>query len=217
MQNIVRFSLFGNYERYATNNTEIYLKLINFFGPKGYKPATANELQLQPNGQVKVLIMPTFLDDAGAVVEITSNRINFQKVVNEDTILTDLVDSFKNNYSEIMSMFVSEMGITASRLALNVEIEKCASVTEMPLISDYFSDVVKNELSLRNSARVQIGSEMCNVICEKYFDEPNKLTKMVYDINTIAEVQSMRFDVSNIDSIFNLFTQTSIEIEKGLK
>lgn len=217
MQNIVRFSLFGNYEKYATNNTEIYLKLINFFGPKGYKPATANELQLQSNGQVKVLIMPTFLDDVGTVVEITSNRINFQKIVNENAILTDLVEGFKNDYSEILMMFVSEMGITANRLALNVEIEKCAPEMEMPLISDFFLNAKKNELSLRNAARAEIGPEMCNIICEKYFNEPNKLTKMVYDINTIEEVQTIRFDANNIDYIFKLFTQTSIEIEKELK
>lgn len=217
MQNIIRFSLFGNYERFATNNTEFYLKLINFFGPKGYKPATANELQLQPNGQVKVLIMPTFLDDAGAIAEITSNRINFQKTVNEDATLADLIESFKNNFSEMMSVFVSEFGILANRLALNVEIEKCVMETNMPLQSTYFSNVMRSESTLKNSAKVQIDTEMCNVICEKYVNEPNSMSKIVYDINTIAEVQNFRFDTSNIEKFFALFTQTSTEIEKGLE
>ena len=79
MQSMIRFSLFGNYEKFSTNNLDAYMKLIEFFGKRGYKPATANELQLQPNGQSRVLVMPVFLNDAGAVVEITSNRINFQK------------------------------------------------------------------------------------------------------------------------------------------
>lgn len=81
MQSMIRFSLFGNYEKFSTNNLDAYMKLIEFFGKRGYKPATANELQLQPNGQSRVLVMPVFLNDAGAVVEITSNRINFQKIL----------------------------------------------------------------------------------------------------------------------------------------
>ena len=62
MQSMIRFSLFGNYERFSTNNLDTYMKLIDFFGRKGYKPATANELQLQPNGQSRVLVMPVFFE-----------------------------------------------------------------------------------------------------------------------------------------------------------
>lgn len=30
MQNIIRFSIFGNFERFNTNNLDMYLKLIDF-------------------------------------------------------------------------------------------------------------------------------------------------------------------------------------------
>ena len=58
---MIRFSLFGNYEKFSTNNLDNYLKLIDFFGKRGYRPSTTNELQLQPNIQSRVLIMPVFL------------------------------------------------------------------------------------------------------------------------------------------------------------
>ena len=83
MQSMIRFSLFGNYERFSTNNLDSYIRLIEFFGKRGYKPSTANELQLQPNGQARVLTMPNFLNETGATVEITSNRINFQKDIHD--------------------------------------------------------------------------------------------------------------------------------------
>ena len=79
MQSMIRFSLFGNYEKFSTSNLDYYLKLIDYFGKRGYRPSTTNELQLQPNGQARVLIMPVFLNESNAVVEITSGRINFQK------------------------------------------------------------------------------------------------------------------------------------------
>ena len=53
------------------------MKLIEFFGKRGYRPATANELQLQPNGQSRVIVMPVFLNETGAIIEMSSNRINF--------------------------------------------------------------------------------------------------------------------------------------------
>ncbi len=79
MQSIIRFSLFGNFERFSTSNLDSYMKLIEFFGKRGYRPATANELQLQPNGQSRVIVMPVFLNETGAIIEMSSNRINFQK------------------------------------------------------------------------------------------------------------------------------------------
>lgn len=52
MNNAIRFSIFGDFEKFSTNNLDSYMKMIDFFGKRGYKPATANELQLLPNGQI---------------------------------------------------------------------------------------------------------------------------------------------------------------------
>lgn len=98
---MIRFSLFGNYEKFSTSNLDAYMKLIEFFGRKGYKPATANELQLQPNGQSRVLVMPIFLNETGAVVEITSDRINFVKNTNSVVGIGALKEEFSNEFLEI--------------------------------------------------------------------------------------------------------------------
>ena len=37
-------------------------------GKRGYRPSTTNELQLQPNIQSRVLIMPVFLNESNAKV-----------------------------------------------------------------------------------------------------------------------------------------------------
>ena len=132
MQSMIRFSLFGNYEKFSTNNLDAYMKLIEFFGKRGYKPATANELQLQPNGQSRVLVMPVFLNDAGAVVEITSNRINFQKNLDNISEIEKLEEDFTNDFSELMETFVNSMMIEANRVALNCDILKEDIMSEMP-------------------------------------------------------------------------------------
>ena len=217
MQSVFRFSMFGNYEKFATNNTEMYLKLINYFGLKGYKPATANELQLLPNGQVKTLIMPTFSGDSGIVIEIMSNRINFQKVVNEKMSLLELSEAFKDEFIDVLTSFWEEVKLTSNRLALNIELVEHIDDSDIPLQSNYFSDVEKNEMSLRNSSRTNIGKEMCNVILERYDDVSNHLMKRVYDINTIGENQIMRFDLNTVKNMLVLFIDTAFDVEKGLK
>lgn len=132
MQSMIRFSLFGNYEKFSTNNLDNYLKLIDFFGKRGYRPSTTNELQLQPNIQSRVLIMPVFLNESNAVVEITSGRINFQK--NSDNIITieTLKEDFENEFSDLLNIFVSDMSIISNRVALNCDIFKADISAEMP-------------------------------------------------------------------------------------
>lgn len=217
MPNIFRFSLFGNFEGFTTNNTDTYLNLIRFFGARGYKPATANELQLQPNGQVRMLIMPTFLDDENGTVEITSNRINFQKSVNYEIEFEEFSRCYMNEYDNIIVSFLSEMNILSNRLALNVEIMKSNTSQDIPLQSDYFSDKVVSEYSLKNATRVLIDDEMCNVILEKYADANNNKVKFIYDINTLGETQQLRFEISNISKMMMAFINTAIAVEKGLK
>lgn len=105
MQSIIRFSLFGNFERFSTSNLDSYMKLIEFFGKRGYRPATANELQLQPNGQSRVIVMPVFLNETGAIIEMSSNRINFQK--NIVTVQDTHYPKMKSGFPEIAFLIAS--------------------------------------------------------------------------------------------------------------
>lgn len=217
MQSMIRFSLFGNYERFSTNNFEAYMKLIEFFGRKGYKPATANELQLQSNGQPRVLVMPVFLNDTGAVVEITSNRINFQKNIDDVSEIEKLKDDFANDFLELMETFINYMVIEANRVALNCDILKEDTKSEMPTQSTYYDTANKTEMSVRNVARKKVENEESNIIIEKYVTIPGGFTKYSYDINSIGENQVTRFNNDNIISMYKAYIDIAVEIEKGLK
>lgn len=218
MQSIIRFSLFGNFEKFSTNNLDLYMKLIDFFGKREYKPATANELQLQPNGQSRVLIMPNFLNEMmGTSVEITSNRINFIKNINNVIEIEKLGKEFTNNFFDFLDIFVTDMSIMSNRLALNCDIFKQETISEMPTLSRYYDDVNKIEMSVRNVARKEVENEQINIIIEKYATTQMGLAKYSYDINSIAENQAFRFDSSNIHKMYDLFIAIAVEIEEGLK
>lgn len=217
MQSMIRFSIFGNYERFSTNNLDVYMKLIEFFGRKGYKPSTANELQLQPDGQSRVLIMPVFLHDMEANVEITSSRINFQKNIYSTVGVNELKDKFIDEFSELIVEFVKELSIEAKRVALNCDILKEEITNNMPTQSSYYDDANKTEMSVRNVARNIIEGEESNIIIEKYVTTQGNFTKYSYDINSIAENQAIRFDFNNIMSMYKAYIDIAIEIEKGLK
>lgn len=217
MQGMIRFSVFGNFERFNTNNFEEYMKLIQFFGQKGYKPATANELQLQPNGQARVLIMPNFIDETGSVIEITSNRINVQKVVPGTNSVEALKDIFNGELATLMTTFLSELGIVSGRVALNCEILCDQVETGMPTQSAYYETTRNTEMAIKNVTQIDICNEICNVILEKYVNAKENITKYVYDINSQAENQLLRFTSENIRMLYDSFVDVASEIEKGLK
>ena len=217
MQSMIRFSLFGNFEKFNTNNLDYYLKVIDFFGKRGYKPATTNELQLQPNGQSRVLIMPIFLNESGAVVEITSSRINFSKNSNNIFEIEMLKEDFENEFLDLLCTFTSSMSIASNRVALNCDILKPDVSVEMPTQSTYFDNANKTEMSVRNVARKEVEKEESNVIIEKYVTTQGGFTKYSYDINSIGENQVLRFNNSNIKKMYAAYISIAIEIEKGLK
>lgn len=217
MQSMIRFSLFGNYEKFSTSNFDAYMKLIEFFGRKGYKAATANELQLQPNGQSRVLVMPIFLNETGAVVEISSDRINFIKNVNNTVGIEALKEEFLNEFSGLLEIFIDTMSITADRVAVNCDIFKEDITLEMPIASSYFDGANKTEMSVRNVARKEIENEESNIIIDKYVTFRGGYTKYSYDINSIGENQTTRFNRSNILKMYCAYVDTAVEIEKGLK
>ena len=217
MQSMIRFSLFGNYERFSTNNLDSYIRLIEFFGKRGYKPSTANELQLQPNGQARVLTMPNFLNETGATVEITSNRINFQKDINDVVEIGTLGEEFENEFLELLDALIADMSITSNRVALNCDILKTDTTLEIPIQSGYFDNANKTEMSVRNAARRELEKEESNIIFEKYVTIQGMFTKYSYDINSIGENQIIRFNRRNIKRMYEAYIKTAIEIEKGLK
>ena len=217
MQSIIRLSLFGNYERFSTNNLDNYMKLIEFFGKKAYRPATTNELQLQQNGQARVLVMPVFMNETRAVVEITSNRINFQKEILDVVGIEELNKEFVGEFFDWLDIFITDMSVTSNRVALNCEIFKEDITLEMPTQSSYFDCANKTEMTVRNVARKEVEKEESNVIIDKYVNLQEGLTKYLYDINSIGENQVLRFNDQNIKKMYEAYINIAIEIEKGMK
>ena len=161
--------------------------------------------------------MPVFLNDAGAVVEITSNRINFQKNLDNIQKIEKLEEDFTNDFSELMETFVNLMMIEANRVALNCDILKEDTMSEMPTQSTYYDTANKTEMSVRNVAREKVENEESNIIVEKYVTTLGNFTKYSYDINSIGENQAMRFNNDNIVSMYKAYIEIAVEIEKGLK
>lgn len=217
MQSTIRFSLFGNYEKFSTNNLDNYMKLIEFFGKRGYKPATTNELQLQQNSQARVLVMPVFLNEMGDVVDITSNRINFQKELLNIVEIEELGKEFVNDFYDLIDIFITDMSIGSNRVALNCEIYKEDIMLEMPTQSTYFDNANKTEMTVRNVAREEVENEESNIIVEKYVNTQVGYTRYSYDVNTIGENQVNRFNKTNIKKMYEAYIKIAIEIEKGMK
>lgn len=218
MNNAIRFSIFGDFEKFSTNNLDSYMKMIDFFGKRGYKPATANELQLLPNGQTRVLIMPIFLGETSVKIEISSTRINFQKTTDDISCgVKKLVEVFSSELVELMSMFCENMRISANRVAFNCDIINENIDKSMPTQSTYFDTAEKTEMSIRNVARKVVNNEESNVIIEKYVTSQGGYTKYSYDINSIGENSTFRFNNDNIRKMYDEYAKIALDIEKGLK
>ncbi len=217
MQNRICFSLFGNYEKFSTENIENYMKLIPFFANRGFKPSTGNELQVLPNGQVKMIIMPTFINELGVSVEIMTERLNIQKVINSDVDCNKLSSYFFSEISDILFEFVKEFNVAANRIAINCNIFKNEELVNPICVSDYFDDKIITENTNRNVARQIVDEEDVNVIIEKYADNRKKVMKYTYDINTVPENTKVRFEYSNIRGYFEKFIEIMLDLEKGMK
>ena len=100
---------------------------------------------------------------------------------------------------------------------MNCDIFKNDISSEMPTQSNYFDNVNKTEMSVRNVARKEVEKEESNVIIEKYVATQGGFTKYSYDINSIGENQISRFNDSNIKKMYEAYIAIAVEIEKGLK
>ena len=100
-----------------------------------------------------MLVMPVFLNENGATVELTSTRINFQKTINDIVEIEFLNEMFESEFSDLLDMFINEMSIVSNRVALNCEILSEGIIGEMPTQSIYFDHVNKTEMTVRNASR----------------------------------------------------------------
>lgn len=211
MKNIIRYSVFGNFDLFATSNVEKYMALIQFFSQKGYKPMTANELKLLPNGQAQVLVMPTFVKDNDILVEITSTRINFS--LTSVDFMEKLLESFYAEMKELIVDFTSKFEVISNRIAINCNIETFLETTNessKPIIAD----TTEMESHLRQCFRGKINTEECNIIIEKNNIIPLNVTRYSYDVNTIVENASLRFSSRDYIGMLDSMKELLLSIKK---
>lgn len=217
MKSVIRFSLFGNYEKYSTENIDVYMKLIDFFGKKGYKASTSTELVFNPEGQTKTLIMPKFSNDNDIEIEIISTRINFEKTVNTSITVEKLNDYFKNEVLDLFTSFVEKLGIVAMRVALNCQILKKDVCSNIPTVSSYYDDTNNMEMAIRNVGRQMVEDEETNIVSEKHIDVSEGIESYILDINSLAQNQKSRFDSTNVEHMYNSYIEIALQVEKGMK
>ncbi|GEM_PF-3761460 len=190
MKNFIQFSAFGNYEAFTTSNVEKYMGLIQFFNTRGYKPMTANELKLLPNGQAQVFVMPTFHKGADFNIDITTSRINFS--LSSMETIQNLFELFNSEMKELIADFTTKFEVVSNRLAINCNVE--TSLQDNEEINEIdIENTHKTESHLRQCFRGNINNEECNIIVEKNNVILANITQYAYDVNTIAENASFRF------------------------
>ncbi len=148
---------------------------------------------------------------------MTSNRINFQKNINNIMKIELLNQEFSNEFANLLDAFTAEFSIMSNRLALNCEIYIEDTRSEMPIQSSFFDSVNETEMTMRNATRKEVEKEESNIIIEKYVTIQGGFIKYSYDINSIGENQVTRFSESNIKKMYEAYIDIALQIEKGLK
>ena len=72
-------------------------------------------------------------------------------------------------------------------------------------------------MTVRNVTQKEVEKEASNIIVEKYVNIQGGFTRYSYDINTIGENQTTRFNKTNIKKLYEAYIRIAMEIEKGLK
>lgn len=214
MKSNVIFSLYGDYQRFNTKNSDLYIKLIEFFVRKGYTPSTTNELTVQTNGQVSAFAMPLFSNNTN-IIAIASKQISFQKNnIGASENIPLMYEMTKNDFNDIMKDFVSSMEIEANRIGLICNIQY-----------DLLNKVIPHQFQLIQSENVKISTvqnvmrhrlleENVNVVVTKSIDIMNKLNSFALDINSLAENQILRFKKDNINNLYEEYFKFATEITK---
>ncbi len=212
----LQFSLFGIYNKFNTGNTENYLEAIKYFSSKKFRPSTMNELQIGPDGNSMINIMPLFIFEKNYIIEILSNRINFKYQNNDNLSFENCNRRFTDVFINILSDFSGRFDLETSRIALNYDAEsKYEEEVKCAFISSYFNDKPIIQNIQKNATLIEVNNEKCNILFERMLFFPTQIVKYSYDINTIAENDNVRFR-QELDGFYNEFKKIVINIGEGL-
>lgn len=202
----IQLVIFGDFEKYSTQNAENYIELIRFWTERGFQPSSVNQMKMNANGLVETIIMPVFVKGTEASVEVLGDRINF-KLTNTNG--TDSKEMFIEIFNEDMyrkSMeFIDKFQIRGNRLALNCEDTiVCEDISLGEELLSGFPNIEKTERLL---CRKELCDEMCNISRETCATSEGNVTRRFFDYNTLFENSETRFSVENDRKIFDCFLE----------
>lgn len=213
MNSNIIFSLFGDYRRFNTKNSDLYIKLIEFFVRKGYTPSTSNELILHPNnGQVSTFSMPLFSNNSN-MVTMASKQISFQKNnIGDFEETSSMYEMVKKEFSDLINEFVSLTEIEANRIGLNCNIQYDLKDKSIPSCFNLIGSENIKISTIQNVEHRHLNREDINVVVTKSIDIRNQLNSFTIDISSLMENQTLRFKKDNINNWCEEYFKSATEI-----
>ena len=209
----IQLVVFGNFEKFSTQNAENYIELIRFWTERGFQPSSVNQMKMNANGLVETIIMPVFVKDTEASVEVLGDRINFKLANTNGTDSKErFIEIFKVDMYRKSMEFIDKFQIRGNRLALNCEETiTCENITLGEELLPGFPNIEKTERLL---CRKEIFDEVCNISRETCAVSEGNVIRSFFDYNTLFENSETRFSVENDRKIFDCFLEILCKMQQ---
>lgn len=227
----MQLTFFGNFDLLDASS-DVVTKLFDAFKEEGFLPNTIQVLQVeQPSNKTTVRLRPQLIKTVdGYFINILPDRIDY--AINSRVKAQD-IGQFEG-YVETLKKVMHTFTLNANRLALTATYQlngdqgqtikmKEALLPTLP----YYKENKTIEATAHNVTRPLIkisdeSSEYCNVNTDVIFkvveqgDLHETKATVRFDINTLQEKNTNRFDIHNICAYYRIAYQTMQKIIKDL-
>ncbi len=220
---VLRASIFGDFSKIKVN-PETSIKLTSLFSQYGFIPSIYQEIYLNELQKRQQLLE----FDQGWNIKFGINRIDVEKTLNpKNRELNYRLPDFIGTAMKYLNIIIAEFDIMANRLALFSD--NLIVISEKKVLDDIYRnltnpldayrDVSVSEWNLRSVTRKTVKDngweEIFNVIVdvsrskgtiqlgEDIPEESIDDLRIYFDINTVPESDSLRFDASSLEPFFS--------------
>lgn len=215
----MQLTLFGDYNS-LDSSSDVVTKLFERFKDDGFLPNTIQVLQVeQPSNKATVRLRPQLIKtDGGYAINVLPERIDFAISGRENSQIAEQFEFYIGMLQKVMNTFSldsNRLALTAT-YQLDVSQEQTSKIKEtlLPAFS-YYKENMPIESTAHNVTRPLIKisdalSEYYNVNTDVMFKtiEQKDLsqTKVMvrFDINTLQEKNTNRFDENNICNFYRI-------------
>ncbi|MCM3611679.1 hypothetical protein M4S82_10485 [Planococcus sp. MERTA32b] len=212
-------NVFGNFNSIDVSPENTY-KIMTLF--RDYNLIPNNFQEFNPSVNINPVIRPSFSSPNGEwIIEVASNKLKVQQnSISPSSSNTLNIEKFSESVSQILNLFLNEFPVKSNRISL-------VTKTILPALSEEKLDSLYNifiaqipfyqqaapfEWNIRSVGRINFELEGTNESINTITDigrvqgqmvENNRVTdfdrmSIDFDINTIAENQSTRFEFSSV-------------------